>query len=145
MKRYNFKKYDRVPVEITSIYDLFDKETCRTILGMAELHQCHHNSVKIAEYLNYKGHKDVMYCEGSIYGGMPHCWNKIGDKYFDATIEKHSSTPDSYQLYRTFKIKDIYDVCSVPKMWFITYCPSYNEQDNKIYQLEDNGELKIIA
>ena len=107
MGTYSFKKYDGVEVKMTSIQELFDDATCAEIIKLLMPRQCHYNSFRIALMLSEKG-IDVEYCEGYLYAPYPieHCFNRIGDKYFDPLWEYYKGEK-IYFLFRAFTLKEI--------------------------------------
>ena len=137
IKKCSFKSYDRVEVKRTSIYDLFDADTCKQIMKLVHPNQCHDNAFWIAGKLWEKG---CVYCEGYLDGWMAHSFNCIDGKYFDATAEKCFEKPHkSYQLIRVFTYHEIQPVFSTLMASFFT--PEGWWKRGRHYFLNNDGEL----
>ena len=138
VKQCGFKSYDRLEVKMTSIYDLFDKETCKHIKKLVKPNDCHNNAFLITRDFWEKG---VEYCEGYIHNGvLAHSFNCIDGKYFDATAEFCFEEPsDRYELIRVFTFKEIMAVFGQVRASFFT--PKGWGKLGNFYFLNDAGEL----
>ena len=100
MPKFNFISLPDVEVEITSIKDLFSDNHKYILYPLVEMHQCHNNAFKIASILT-NTETTVEIVEGYLEDGngtrIPHAFNKIGDKYFDVTLEKFLTNPEDFR------------------------------------------------
>lgn len=107
---------DLKPCRVVSVRELFTEEQVRFMESIVEPKQCFKNAYNLADIIR---HPDgcVTYVEGRalVANFLPieHAWNRIGDKYFDATFELalgKDVTTENYALLAE------YDLCRVRKI-----------------------------
>lgn len=83
---------DAKPIKITSVTEIFSEKEIDYILAeiAPRKRECYRNASLLAKSFLGIG-KGIEYVEGkvTVYGGisLDHAFNKIGDKYFDITLE----------------------------------------------------------
>lgn len=104
-------KQDLVNVNLVSVRDLLNDAELQTIKEITRAKECFKNAFNIATTFQSK---DVKYIEGRVLAGhilpIEHAWNKIGDKYFDATFEIALGLDVTKEVYALLRE---YDVCRV--------------------------------
>ena len=102
-------------VKCVSIHDIFTEDEIIKISRRCNIESkgCYKNAFKVAELFQ---DKDIKYCEG-FYGFnnffIDHAFNKIGDKYFDITMELLHNDNVSEHFYATYGEFSIYDCYNV--------------------------------
>ena len=105
-------KNDLVNVNIVSIYDLFNEQEIEMMKELTHKKECFKNAFMIAS--TFHPTRGIKYVEGRVLVGnclpIEHAWNKIGDKYFDATFEIALGLDVTKEVYALLRE---YDVCKV--------------------------------
>ena len=144
MKKFNFTSLPDVPVEITSVSELFSEQEYWLIYPLIQMHECHSNAFQIA----YNIDKGIEVVEGYIMGEngtkIPHSYNKIGDKYFDFTLEKFSPAfnTETYLAKRIYTKDEMFKIVAVMG----GTCISFDGMDKKKYSyyVDDEGILRKV-
>lgn len=109
-------KDDLKPCNVVSVKELFTEEQIKIMKTLVEPKQCFKNAYQIAEILRHPDSR-IQYVEGRALaaGFLPieHAWNKVGDKYFDATFELalgYDVTQESYALLQEYKVSKVREV-----------------------------------
>lgn len=79
--------------------------------------ECYKNASLVCLYF-----PEVEYCEGRfMFHGIPieHAFNKIGDKYFDVTMELAlgAELPDEYACYKVYKSSKVLDYLAAKRVY----------------------------
>ena len=119
MKKFSFINLPDVEVEITSIEELFTYEQIYLVYSLIEMHECHGNAFHIALYLKCEPPIEIVegYLEDSNGIRTPHAFNKIGDKYFDYTLEKFLPSFENLKANK-YIAKRIYTKRKIPPPYF---------------------------
>lgn len=109
-------KADLKPCKVVSIRELFNDLQIDAMRTLVEQKQCFKNAFQIADVIRHWD-GSIKYVEGRVlvanFLPIEHAWNKVGDKYFDATFELalgHDVTKESYamlQEYKVFKVREV--------------------------------------
>ncbi len=109
-------KDDLKPCKVVSIRELFTKEQIKIMETLVERKQCFANSFRIAEVIRHWD-DSIKYVEGRVlvanFLPIEHAWNKVGDKYFDATFELalgYDVTKESYAMLQEYKVYEVREV-----------------------------------
>ena len=109
-------KADLKPCNVVSVRDLFTKEQIKIMETLVERKQCFGNSFRIADVIRHWD-GSIKYVEGRVlvanFLPIEHAWNKVGDKYFDATFELalgYDVTQESYAMLQEYKVSKVREV-----------------------------------
>lgn len=109
-------KADLKPCKVVSIRELFTKEQIKIMETLVERKQCFANSFRIADVIRHWD-GSIKYVEGRVlvanFLPIEHAWNKVGDKYFDATFELalgYDVTKESYAMLQEYKVYEVREV-----------------------------------
>ena len=144
MKKFNFISLPDVPVEITSVSELFSEQEYWLTYPLVQMHECHSNAFQIALNLG----KGIEIVEGYIMDAsgnrITHSYNKIGDKYFDFTLEKFSPAfnTETYLAKRIYTKDEMFSVIAA----LGGNCSSFEGIDKKKYchYIDDEGILRKV-
>lgn len=115
---------DLKPCKVVSVRELFTEEQIGFMKSIVEPKQCFKNAYNLA-YIGIS-HPDgrVKYVEGRalVANFLPieHAWNRIGDKYFDATFELalgKDVTTENYALLAEYDLKRVTEIVLERKYW----------------------------
>lgn len=109
-------KADLKPCNVVSVRELFTKEQIKIMETLVERKQCFANSFRIADVIRHWD-GSIKYVEGRVlianFLPIEHAWNKVGDKYFDATFELalcYDVTKESYAMLQEYKVYEVREV-----------------------------------
>ena len=126
-------KDDLKPCNVVSVKELFTEEQIKIMKKLVEPKQCFKNAYEVAEIIEMMN-VTAKYVEGRVLvaGFLPieHAWNKVGDKYFDATFELalgYDVTQENYALLQEYKISKVRKVLLERKY----YGEIYREEKSK--------------
>ena len=109
---YKAMKDDLKDCELVSVKNLFSEEEIAYMRTLIAKKECYKNAAQIAIYLSNPD-RNIEYVEGrAMVAGFPveHAWNKVDDKYFDATFELllgYDVTKETYALLREYKVAEL--------------------------------------
>lgn len=146
MKKYSFINLPDVEVEITSIEELFTYEQIYLVYSFIEMHECHGNAFHIALFLKCEPPIEIVegYLEDSNGTRIPHAFNKIGDKYFDFTLEKflpsfENLKANKYIAKRIYTKDEMFSVIAAMNSTCISFDGVYKKKYK--YTINDEGIL----
>ena len=130
-------KDDLKPCNVVSVKELFTEEQIKIMKTLVEPKQCFSNAFKIADILLHTD-SHIQYVEGRVLaaGFLPieHAWNKVGDKYFDATFELalgYDVTQENYALLQEYKVSKVREVLLQRRYYGEIY---YEEKANEFFK-----------
>ena len=143
MSKFEFTSLPDTPVEITSVKDLFTYEQYWLTYPLIYIHECHNNAFQVASHLQSDTPIEIVegYLEESNGTRIPHAFNKIGDKYFDFTLEKFSPefNKQTYLAKRIYTRSSMLSVIGKMGGTCITFNGLYKKKYK--YFINDEGEL----
>ena len=115
---------DLKPCKVVSVRELFTEEQVRFMASIVEPKQCFKNAYNLADTMSHFDGRCVTYVEGRalVANFLPieHAWNRIGDKYFDATFELalgKDVTTENYALLAEYDFKRVREITLERKYW----------------------------
>lgn len=109
-------KADLKPCRVVSIRELFNDLQIDAMRTLVEQKQCFKNAFQIADVIRHWD-GSIKYVEGRVlianFLPIEHAWNKVGDKYFDATFELalgYDVTKESYAVLQEYKVSKVREV-----------------------------------
>lgn len=109
-------KADLKPCKVVSIRELFNDLQIDAMRTLVEQKQCFKNAFQIADVIRHWD-GSIKYVEGRVlvanFLPIEHAWNKVGDKYFDATFELalgYDVTKESYAMLQEYKVSKVREV-----------------------------------
>lgn len=116
-------KDDLKPCKLVSVRELFTDEQVRFMKSIVEPKQCFKNAYNLADIIRHPdGH--VEYVEGRVlvanFLPIEHAWNRIGDKYFDATFELvlgKDVTTENYALLAEYDLMRVRKIILEREYW----------------------------
>lgn len=109
-------KADLKLCEVVSIRELFNDIQIDAMRTLVEKKQCFKNAFQIADVIRHWD-DSIKYVEGRVlidnFLPIEHAWNKVGDKYFDATFELalgYDVTKESYAVLQEYKVSKVREV-----------------------------------
>lgn len=116
-------KNDLKPCKVVSVYELFNKSQIDVMKRIVKQKECFRNAFQIADTI---WHPDgcIKYVEGRVlvadFLPIEHAWNRIGDKYFDATFELalgKNVDDESYCLLAEYDLNKVREIILERKYW----------------------------
>ena len=130
-------KADLKPCDVVSVRELFTEEQIRIMKTLVEPKQCFKNAFSIADILRHTDSR-IQYVEGRVlvanFLPIEHAWNKVGDKYFDATFELalgYDVTKESYAMLQEYKVSKVREVLLERKYYGEIY---HEEKANEFFK-----------
>lgn len=114
---------DLKPCNVVSVRELFTEKQISFMKSIVEPKQCFKNAYVLADIM---GHHDgcITYVEGRalVANFLPieHAWNRIGDKYFDATFELalgRDVTAENYAILAEYDFCKVREIILERKYW----------------------------
>lgn len=109
-------KADLKPCKVVSIRELFNDLQIDAMRTLVEQKQYFKNAFQIADVIRHWD-GSIKYVEGRVlvanFLPIEHAWNKVGDKYFDATFELalgYDVTKESYAMLQEYKVYEVREV-----------------------------------
>lgn len=109
-------KADLKPCNVVSVRELFNDLQIDAMRTLVEQKQCFKNAFQIADVIRHWD-GSIKYVEGRVlvanFLPIEHAWNKVGDKYFDATFELalgYDVTKESYAMLQEYKVSKVREV-----------------------------------
>ena len=145
MGKFNFVSLPDVEVEITSVKEIFSEMEYWLMYPLIEIHECHSNAFLVT--LHLKCDTPIEIVEGYVEDGnvtrTPHAFNKIGDKYFDFTLEKFLPSEhfgkDIYIAKRIYTKAEMFSVIAAMGGNCISFEGRYKRKYS--YYIDDEGVL----
>lgn len=116
-------KEDLKPCRVVSIKDIFTKEQIKLIRSLVQKKECFKNAYQIASFFEFSD-TPVEYVEGRVlvcdFLPIEHAWNKIGDRYFDATFELalgYDVTKEEYAKLKEYDVDKVREILLDRKYW----------------------------
>lgn len=107
---------DLKPCKVVSVRELFTDEQVRFMESIVKPKQCFKNAYDLADFIRHPDGR-VKYVEGRalVANFLPieHAWNRIGDKYFDATFELalgKDVTTENYAVLAEYDLKRVREI-----------------------------------
>ena len=130
-------KADLKPCKVVSIRELFNDLQIDAMRTLVEQKQCFKNAFQIADVIRHWD-GSIKYVEGRVlvanFLPIEHAWNKIGDKYFDATFELalgYDVTKESYAMLQEYKVSKVREVLLQRRYYGEIY---YEEKANEFFK-----------
>jgi len=115
---------DLKPCKLVSVRELFTEEQVRFMESIVEPKQCFKNAYNLADDIFRHSDGLVKYVEGRVlvanFLPIEHAWNRIGDKYFDATFELSLGkdvTTENYALLAEYDLMRVRYITLERKYW----------------------------
>lgn len=130
-------KADLKPCKVVSIRELFNDLQIDAMRTLVEQKQCFKNAFQIADVIRHWD-GSIKYVEGRVlvanFLPIEHAWNKVGDKYFDATFELalgYDVTKESYAMLQEYKVSKVREVLLQRRYYGEIY---YEEKANEFFK-----------
>ena len=130
-------KADLKPCKVVSIRELFNDLQIDAMRTLVEQKQCFKNAFQIADVIRHWD-GSIKYVEGRVlvanFLPIEHAWNKVGDKYFDATFELalgYDVTKESYAISQEYKVSKVREVLLQRRYYGEIY---YEEKANEFFK-----------
>ena len=130
-------KADLKPCKVVSIRELFNDFHIDAMRTLLEQKQCFKNAFQIADVIRHWD-GSIKYVEGRVlvanFLPIEHAWNKVGDKYFDATFELalgYDVTKESYAMLQEYKVSKVREVLLQRRYYGEIY---YEEKANEFFK-----------
>ena len=130
-------KADLKPCKVVSIRELFNDLQIDAMRTLVEQKQCFKNAFQIADVIRHWD-GSIKYVEGKVlvanFLPIEHAWNKVGDKYFDATFELalgYDVTKESYAMLQEYKVSKVREVLLQRRYYGEIY---YEEKANEFFK-----------
>lgn len=130
-------KADLKPCKVVSIRELFNDLQIDAMRTLVEQKRCFKNAFQIADVIRHWD-GSIKYVEGRVlvanFLPIEHAWNKVGDKYFDATFELalgYDVTKESYAMLKEYKVSKVREVLLQRRYYGEIY---YEEKANEFFK-----------
>lgn len=136
-------KADLKPCKVVSIRELFNDIQIDAMRTLVEQKQCFKNAFQIADVIRHWD-GSIKYVESRVlvanFLPIEHAWNKVGDKYFDATFELalgYDVTKESYAMLQEYKVSKVREVLLQRRYYGEIY---YEEKANEFFLRDIRNE-----